>query len=397
MQIRKILSLLLGILVFIFYPILINSEQLVPLILILTTLITLSLKKKNIKIPRQLYLIFGLQLIILMYMYTTYGDPVIYERIDVQGDDKIFQSNMFLSTLMVFFIFSIGSIYGYNVYLPLVIFSNSMLLFSSLFVFYMLILHSSSSFDLANGLLLSLLLGYIFNSISKLRGDDFNVYHLIVFLLLGSFFIIASNRASFLALIIFYIIYFWYPFFTKSIIRSVFFLLLFSAILIVTLMLYSTGSLEFFSDASINLFDKPTETGRSSIWLELIAYISDAQMFGYGIDQSSSYLYSPFLGRSLSSHNTFFEILLRGGAVLLFLILSYIIYIYILLVANSYSISARIGQSMVFVFLWQASWHQVGLSVNIVINILFWLFLGVALGDALKWRKYNAKIANQNI
>ena len=37
----------------------------------------------------------------------------------------------------------------------------------------------------------------------------------------------------------------------------------------------------------------------------------------------------------------------------------------------------------------------VGFTSNMVINILFWLFLGVALGDVLKWRNHNLKLGIQ--
>lgn len=388
---------MLGILLFIFYPKIIDSELLAPLVLISITVFFWITGKEGLIIPKVFFRLFGMQLTILLYMYASCGDPVIREYMFNFGDRILFQNNMFIHTLIVFSLFSLGVIHGYNFNYPLIIFSNSVLIFSVLYCIYFLVVHYSSNDNLLGGLLVTFLLPYIFLSVSRYRNADLGVYHLIIFFLLGLFFVAASNRASFIAMIIFYVIYAAYPFFSKSTVRSILFLLFFCAITFMALVFYSHGMPEFFSDASMIVFDKPTDTGRPAIWFELTNYIADAPIYGYGIDQSSSHIFSFILGRDLSSHNTFFEILLRGGVLLLFLFLSFVIYVYTLFAVNGSSITARIGQSMVFLLIWQASWHEIGLTINIVINILFWLFWGVALGGTLKGCKNSAKIGNQTV
>jgi O-antigen ligase len=122
--------------------------------------------------------------------------------------------------------------------------------------------------------------------------------------------------------------------------------------------------------------------GRDLIWPELLGYIIEKPLFGYGINQDSGYLQSTqaILGyRALDSHNIYLETLLRGGIFLLslFLLLFYRIW------ESFYSLDgemSRIAASGFTAFLFVGAGMPIGLIDNVVLNTLLWFFWGVASG-----------------
>ena len=379
-----LLSVAYSAIIFIGYPIIIDSSWIFSSLLLIYIFFVLSINYKKVKSPFFFRRIVLIQIIILVYMYLTSGNISNNHFSNIEGYSLFSEHNIFLNSVVMFVIFSLGMLYGYNIKDPLFVLSKTITFFALLFIFYISVVYFYIADNLLFGLMMSILLPYIFLNFSKNGGDGLNKYSYSVSVLIILFLLMIGNRASTVAMLIFYISYYFYPYTSKSALRSNLSLLFYLVILGFSVVAYGMGGLMFLDDFSFSISGKTMHTGRAEIWSELFLLIENSLIFGYGVNQSSTFIYSSSLGRNLSSHNTFIELLLRGGIVLILLIFYYIYIIYSRLRLNTISVYGRISQSMIYVFIWQSCWDEVGFSLNPVINSTFWIFIGVSLGRVIK-------------
>ena len=118
----------------------------------------------------------------------------------------------------------------------------------------------------------------------------------------------------------------------------------------------------------------------------MIHIINENIWLGYGGDQSSNFILSLVKRgiRTTSSHNSFIEILFRGGFIGLFLFISllYSIWVQFLKAKNKYW--SRLGSSYLVAIIYIMTTQKVLISQNFTMNLLFWLFIGVSLSQSLK-------------
>src|SRR3990172_7367841 len=178
-----------------------------------------------------------------------------------------------------------------------------------------------------------------------------------------------------------------YPYLIRKKIIYKMFFLSFIIILLLSIFVYALSGFDFASasDISVKYFGgKGQAPGRDLMWPELLLYILDKPLFGYGINQDSGFLRSSaaVLGyRGLDSHNIYLESLLRGGI----LLLSFFIILFYRIWGSLYSINnnkmSRIAASGFMALLFLGAGIPIGLLDNIVLNALLWFFWGVASGN----------------
>lgn len=369
------------------YPIIIDSEFLIPLLMIAFFCFILFIRNKCVIVNVSFFYLLLLEICILLYMFSSYEKPA---QVSFLGElsGNLFYYNMFLTSCVGFAIFNLGLLYGYNVISPLVNLSTLVLCFTLTFCCYILIAHGSAANSLLFGSMVGVLLPYIVLSINsrQLKKNNFYVVFLVIcFLFL--FLLVVSNRAALIGVACFYIFYSLHSLMTGNRLARLFYFPLYVLLLFGMLLTYSVGVFEFLNDYSISVFSKAVDSGRPLIWAELLNIIKEDLLWGKGINQSSSFLVSETVSwRNLSSHNTFIELFLRGGVVLaaLFFCMIYSLFLIYTFKGSSDCQYCRLGASSLFSFIFIASFAEVGLSINIVINCFLWLFFGVSSGACLR-------------
>jgi O-antigen ligase len=192
-------------------------------------------------------------------------------------------------------------------------------------------------------------------------------------------------RTAFVAAAIFFLTYYLYPHLIVNKKRYKLFFLSFIILIFLFISIYLVSGFDFLEAFSKEYFGgKGLGRGREILWSELLHYIIDKPLFGYGINQASDYLQSTaaILGfRNLSSHNIYLETLLRGGI----LLLSFFIILFYRIWESFYSISndkmSRIAASGFLAFLFVGAGLPIGVVDNIVLNALLWFYWGIASGN----------------
>ena len=112
--------------------------------------------------------------------------------------------------------------------------------------------------------------------------------------------------------------------------------------------------------------------GRLGIWVELIQYIFEKPWFGYGSNASPEYIYSETIGRNLSSHNTYLDLLFRIGIVgfslVILLFFQMIRYFY----RNKKSKYAAPGMALLFASLFMAAGYEFIFFTVLSVNLFLW-------------------------
>jgi len=318
---------------------------------------------------------------VLIMAYSYDKAPVIDFPLPPPVDSAVL-TNMFLTCVICFVVFIQGYFYSFTVKNPLRFLRYVFLYQWALIGIYFTV--SYGFFFIGNSLLLGnmtvILLPYmylLFDGKPKLRF----VFSSLVLLYLLSI----LCRTAFIAASIFFLTYYLYPYLIVNKIRYKLFFLSFIILLFLSIFLYLIVGVYYLEEFSVKYFGgKTLGQGRNILWPELLVYIIEKPLFGYGINQDSGYLQatSLWLGdRGLDSHNIYFEMLLRGGILLLsfFLILFYRIW------GSFYSISnskmSRIAASGFIAFLFLAAGLPIGVIDNIVLNTLLWFYWGVASGN----------------
>lgn len=293
-------------------------------------------------------------------------------------------TSMLLTCIICFVVFIIGYFYSFTAKKPLSFLRYVFLYQWVLVGLYFAVAHGA--FYLDNSLLLGaitiILLPYMylaFDGKPKLR---FLFSFIVLYYLL-----LIKTRTAFGAAALFYLTYYLYPYLIVKKIRYEVFFLSFIVILLISIFVYAVSGFDFVSasDISVKYFGgKGQAPGRDLMWPELLLYILDKPLLGYGINQDSGYLRSSaaVLGyRGLDSHNIYLESLLRGGI----LLLSFFIILFYRIWGSLYSINnnkmSRIATSGFIALLFLAAGIPIGLLDNIVLNTLLWFNLGVASGN----------------
>jgi len=141
----------------------------------------------------------------------------------------------------------------------------------------------------------------------------------------------------------------------------------------------SEGFIFAFNQISIDLTDKQIVGGREHFWNDIIDYINQSAMSGFGIHRSLV----DVNGSGLSSHNYYLQVLLQTGYVGLSLL--------ILLIASVWGSLFRlrgqvIGRAAMAVFagVTVLNIFEVILTQNhLIFGVVFWFVLGVANGTTL--------------
>ena len=290
-------------------------------------------------------------------------------------------TSMLLTSVICFVVFIQGYFYSFTVKNPLSLLGYVFLFQWALVGIYFIVAHG---FFIGNSLMMGnitiILIPYMYLALDgkpKLRFIFSSIVLLYLMLILC--------RTAFVAAVIFFLTYYLYPYLIVKKIRYKLFFLSFIILIFLLIAIYLSSGFDFLDYYSKKLFGgKYLGRGRDILWHELLLYIIDKPLFGYGINQSSDYLQSTaaILGyRNLSSHNIYLEILLRGGIFLLsfFIILFYRIW------GSFYSINnnkmSRIAASGFLAFLFVGAGLPIGLTGNIVLNTLLWFYWGVASGN----------------
>jgi O-antigen ligase len=369
-------------LIVVLFPVLVANFLTVSLYLIIT--IFLFLRSSKIIVTRDLLTTAMIMLSGVLIMAYSYDiKPVITFPMEPPVESSNITS-MLLTCVICFVVFIIGYFYSFTVKKPLSFLRYVFLYQWVLVGLYFIVAHGA--FFLGNSLLLGaitiVLLPYmylVFDGKPKLRF----AFSLAVLLYLK----LILTRTAFGAAVLFFLTYYLYPYLIgKKIIYKMFFLF-FIIILILSIFVYALSGFDFSSASDISVIffgGKGQYPGRDLMWPELLSYILDKPLFGYGINQDSGYLRSSaaILGyRGLDSHNIYLESLLRGGILLLsfFIILIYRIW------GSLYSINnnkmSRIAASGFMAFLFLGAGIPIGLIDNIVLNTLLWFYWGIASGN----------------
>jgi len=293
-------------------------------------------------------------------------------------------TSMLLTCVICFVVFIQGYFYSFTVKSPLRFLRYVFLYQWVLVGLYFAVAYGA--FFLGNSLLLGaitiVLLPYmylVFDGKPKLRF----AFSLAVLLYLR----LILTRTAFGAAALFFLTYYLYPYLIRKKIIYKMFFLSFIIILLLSIFVYALSGFDFASasDISVKYFGgKGQAPGRDLMWPELLLYILDKPLFGYGINQDSGFLRSSaaVLGyRGLDSHNIYLESLLRGGI----LLLSFFIILFYRIWGSLYSINnnkmSRIAASGFMALLFLGAGIPIGLLDNIVLNALLWFFWGVASGN----------------
>lgn len=367
-------------LIVVLWPVLVANFLMLALYLFVTILFFFESTK--IVVTRDLFktaMIMLLGVLIMAYSYDK--EPVIaYLRWSPSPLSSMLTS-MLLTSVICFVVFVQGYLYSFTVKNPLRLLRYVFLYQWALVGIYFIVAHG---FFIGNSLMLGnatiILLPYmylVFDGKPKLRF----IFSAIVLLYL----MLILCRTAFVAAAIFFLTYYLYPYLIVNKIRYKLFFLFFIILIFLFVAIYLSSGFDFLDDFSKKFFGgKYLGRGREILWKELLLYIIDKPLFGYGINQSSDYLQSTaaILGyRNLSSHNIYLEILLRGGL----LLLSFFIILFYRIWGSFYSINnnkmSRIAASGFLAFLFVGAGLPIGLTGNIVLNTLLWFYWGVASGN----------------
>ena len=119
--------------------------------------------------------------------------------------------------------------------------------------------------------------------------------------------------------------------------------------------------------------------GRLPVWVELFRYIGDKPWWGYGSNISSEYVYSDVIGRTLSSHNSYLDLLFRNGV----LGFTFFIILWIQIIGyfykNRHSKFAPVGISLLFSSLWMASAYEIIFFTIMTVNLFYWVAFAIVV------------------
>lgn len=122
---------------------------------------------------------------------------------------------------------------------------------------------------------------------------------------------------------------------------------------------------------------------RLPIWSEIIGRMGDYLVFGRCSNCKTEFFFSEAIGRNLSSHSMYLEILFRGGMVF-FLLIAYLFYSIIRDVScTGRPELSRVCSAVLLSSLVLGLFHDVIFFGTPVVNVLFWALIGDLYGAAV--------------
>lgn len=189
-----------------------------------------------------------------------------------------------------------------------------------------------------------------------------------------------ESRTVFLALIVYFIIFIIWPGIAASRGRLFGFIVLLIAVLSGFFYSYTyilpNIEISFLLNSSEALTDKGL-FGRVIVWRELLDQISTKLYLGHCSNCSTEFFMGGLIDRNISSHNSFLEILFRGGIVGLVIFLFLIFRIAGLCYMFKSSIYARICISYLVASIWTALTYEFIMFSMLAANFVFWLTIGL--------------------
>jgi O-antigen ligase len=210
-------------------------------------------------------------------------------------------------------------------------------------------------------------------------------------LFLITFFAFHSRTTS-VAIIIYLLLYYNFKTICKTRLRIIMFTTMYFIILGITIYYYVFIAINSDYFNNFNSWGEKGVFGRLPLWIELMNYIGAKPLWGYGSNISSEFIYSVEIGRNLSAHNTYLNLLFRNGilgfAIIFLLWFKIILYFQ----KNRQSKSARVGISFLFASLWMASAYEMIYSTIMSFNLFYWIILAF-LEKHIENEKRNIKIS----
>ena len=360
-----------------FYPFFYGEPYAALLMVVMLIALTL-ININRLRISNEIIKILLVMVVLIVMMFYSFDSIPIKTFEAYVNPSYAYIPNMLTSAVICFFVFLVGYAYSLSV-------NNALGVIRYVFLYQLMVVYSYVSlihgfnvdYSLLQGMVPVVLLPYIYLVFSNHK----NGMRIIFTILLICYLYLISSRTSLLAVILFAFTYLCYPNICRRRYLYNFYFISFFIILILLQYLYISGFFDFLAEFTRDISGKSLNSGRNYIWVELLRYISDRPYLGYGNNQNSSYLISSYASwRNLSSHNMYLEILLRGGLLLLVMVVGLFFMIWKSFHSYSNNLYGRIGASALIAFLFLASGVEVGLTQNVVINGLAWLFFGIATG-----------------
>ena len=280
--------------------------------------------------------------------------------------------NYLYGIVLIFFSFMVGRNYSYCTISPLKIFSKVMFIQILVFIYYILpkTFSQDQQASLGFGLMIVATLPYLLTAF-KFEKSKYDIFFILLLML---YLLLISNRGSFLSISVFLLTYILYPTIIKSPKFFKFYLIVNFLTIILLIYLYLNYS-SFGNELSLKYFNKDLDSGRPVIWLQLLEYINEELLFGYGTDQSSTYIQSFHSSKvSLSSHNSYLEILLTGGLLGLSLLLLLTYFIWLKLYSKKENYWGKIGSCLIISVIYGAATGTNFISGNMMFNFMIWFF-----------------------
>ena len=199
-----------------------------------------------------------------------------------------------------------------------------------------------------------------------------------VILLLITFFSFQS-RSTTASIIVYIFFYFNYSRILKTKSRLILTSLIYFFILGFSIYFYTFIAVDNDFLLNLNSEGEKGVFGRLPVWVELFRYIGDKPWWGYGSNISSEYVYSDVIGRTLSSHNSYLDLLFRNGV----LGFTFFIILWIQIIGyfykNRHSKFAPVGISLLFSSLWMASAYEIIFFTIMTVNLFYWVAFAIVV------------------
>lgn len=206
------------------------------------------------------------------------------------------------------------------------------------------------------------------------------IFQIIIGVLTALTLFVFESRTVFLSLIIYYITFVLWPGIAVS--RGRFFGLIILFIAVLSGFFYSYAyflpnlEIGFLLNANEALTDKGL-FGRVIVWRELLDQINSKLYLGHCSNCNTEFFMGSLTERNISSHNSFLEILFRGGIVGLAIFLFLLFRIANLCYMFKTSIYARICISYLVASIWTALTYEFIMFSMLSANFVFWLTIGL--------------------
>lgn len=164
-------------------------------------------------------------------------------------------------------------------------------------------------------------------------------------------------------------------------------LVTFSFIVICIVNIITTGQIEQIISSRIQDFANDNGSGRLELWTQAFQYFRDSPYIGIGAFNFSDY-YAYSYNKKLYVHNTLLEILSESG---IFGFLSYVAFLILFLVTI---VTKRLHNKQIYLLLTLIAFILQMMSLSLIINEAFFLFLAITLKYILDSESEVEKHAN---